>query len=165
MTRIIVIGDSGTGKTAFMIAATGQRMPHNVFRSTGVETFCMCRAAFYVIPGTCSSSVLRNTCDGADGILVICRRGCSAGARAWLQKVQRVAAGELHVPVIVCAHGDDQISSIGEDGVRLLQRYPNSEYAFTCNMWPEGIKDCANRIVCRVRRDPTTPIRCFEQDC
>ena len=160
MTRVLVMGDSGTGKTAFMIAATGKSVPYNVFRSTQIETFFMCNAKFEVVPGTCGMSALREVCDGADGIIVICKQGYSTHARAWLRKIESITNDELHVPIIICGHGKNTACDIGEEGVRLLRRYPNSEYAFTCDAWPEGIKDCANRIVHRIRRAPTTPIRC-----
>lgn len=161
MTRVVVIGDSGTGKTAFMMLASGQSLPYNVFRSTHVETFFMCNATFYVVPGTTDISALQETCDGADGIIVICKRGGSAQARAWLQAIERIANDDIHVPIIICAHGNTNVRKMGEDGVRMLRRYRNSEYAFTCNAWPEGIQDCANRIVHRIRRAPTTPVRCY----
>jgi hypothetical protein len=160
MTQIVVLGDSATGKTAFMITATGQRMPHNVFRSRQVETFHMCSAAFTVVPGAASLAALGKACEGADGLLVLCKRGSSSRARAWLKKVECISNSELHVPVIVCAHGGHGEHRLSEEDIRLLRRYPTSEYAFTSSAWPEGIKDCANRIVHRVRRTPTTPIRC-----
>jgi hypothetical protein len=160
MTQIIVLGDSGIGKTAFMIIATGQRMPHNVFRSRQAETFHMCSAAFTIVPGAASPGALGHACEGADGILVLCKRGDSSRARAWLHKVECMSNSGLHVPVIVCAHGGQGEHRLREDDIRLLRRYPTAEYAFTCHAWPEGIKDCANRIVHRVRRTPTTPIHC-----
>jgi hypothetical protein len=160
MTQIVVLGDSGIGKTAFMITATGQRMPHNVFRSRQVETFHMCRAAFIIVPGAADPVTLGKACEGADGLIVLCKQAGSSRARAWLHKVESMSSSRLQVPVIVCAHGGRGEHRFREDDMRLLRRYPTAEYAFTCHAWPEGIKDCANRIVHRVRRTPTTPIHC-----
>jgi hypothetical protein len=160
MTQIVVLGDSGIGKTAFMIIATGRRMPHNVFRSMQVETFRMCSAAFIIVPGAADPDMLGQACEGADGLIILCKRGGSNRARVWLRKVESMSSSGLHVPVIVCAHGDHGEHRLIEEDMRLLRRYPTAEYAFTCPAWPEGIKDCANRIVHRVRRTPTTPIHC-----
>jgi len=162
MTQIVMLGNSGTGKTAFMITATGQRMPYNVFRSTHVETFHMGSAVFTVVPGNTSCATLRQACEGADGIIVLFTQGKSCQARTWLKRVESAACNPLHVPIIVCAHGRQGGCQLSEEDIRLLRRYPTAEYAYTSSAWPEGIKDCANRVVYRVRRAPTTPIR-FEQ--
>lgn len=160
MTKIVVVGDSGVGKTTFMhLAATGA-VPQNVFRSTDIELFRPIRdASFLVVNGGILDVDLQRICTGADGILVLYRCGTSVHvAKRWLTRLNRTMVNVARVPVIICCHTDGSNEASNMNIHLLLRGYPRAEHTLTSVARPAGIQDCVNRVVLRARRDHPSPL-------
>jgi len=161
MTRIIVLGDSRVGKTTLMLIACRDRLPLNIYASTVLETFTLEGtrgpvATFDVLPGNATDSALQVCAAGADGVVVL--YGCHVyDAKRWLNRLQARCSGLMGVPILVCCHGES-IHPPGRRVCELLMEYPRAEHTQTCWSHRAGIKDCANRIVTRVKRDSPSPL-------
>jgi len=163
MTRVVVVGDAHVGKTRFMHCATGTCIPVNIFRSINVEYFTMCGTSFVVVPGDATNDVLARVSDQADGVIVLYAvdNGIAHAAR-WLRRMRSVSNGMLGVPLLLCAHSLKPAVRIAPPDVSaLLRQHPNAEHAYTTEQWTDGIADCANRIVYRIRRRPPSPLSAY----
>ena len=158
---IAVVGDRDAGKTRFMHVACKKDMRKNIFRSTAVEEFHTLDTLFQVVPGSAGNGLVSAVCDGADAIIVV--YDAEKGARSahnWLLRIRRLMRGVGGIHVLVCGYGVRHAlgSEVPDDVVYMLHQHPNAEHAFVDETWPEGIVDCANRIVTRVRRSPPSPL-------
>lgn len=156
MTSVAVLGDSRSGKTAFMHKAVYGRVPLNIFTSTSVETFYWVGALhssadFHVVPGACSNNQLVHALCGVDAILVLYKENVQT-AQNWLWRATRSMLGVHNLPVIVVCTG----TSSPKLADSLLRAYPCAEHAVVTTM--AGAQDCVNRIVMRARRDPPSPL-------
>jgi len=166
MTRVVVVGDAHVGKTRFMHCATGMRIPVNVFRSIKVEYFTMCGTSFVIVPGGATNDVLAGACDQAEGVIVLyaADNGIENAGR-WLRCIRSVCSDVLRVPLLLCAHSLKPavrtVPTVPPAVSALLRQYPNAEHAYTTEQWADGISDCANRIVYRIRRRPPSPLSSY----
>lgn len=164
---ITVVGDRDAGKTRFMHIACERKMRKNIFRSTAIEEFHMLHTLFKVVPGSAADDVVSAACDGADAIVVVYDAAKGAlRAHNWLVRIRRLMQGSHGVHVLVCGYGTRHaIGSVPDDVVDMLHKHPNAEHAFVDEKWPEGVVDCANRIVKRVRHSPPSPLSAYEISC
>lgn len=153
-TRIVVMGDSRTGKTEFAYLATRVPVPLNIYKSTDVEHFQL-RGAYSVadvavVPGCADDAMLRAACQGATGVIVLYKNNVT-GARRWLNR-----ANATSVPILVCAHAS--AAPPGRRVREILQHYVTAEHTCTSPLYATGIIDCLNRIVLRARREMPSPL-------
>jgi len=165
MARVVVVGDSRVGKTAFAHVACGHPLPVNIFRSTEVETFYLHGtdqvATLQVVPGTALDDVLARTCGGADAIMVIYDSHTSIyTAKRWLQRIEQLMDGTGRVPILICSHSSGSADPRVHDRrlSYVLQQYPHAEHTRTRMARPAGIVDCANRVVHHIRRRHPSPL-------
>lgn len=163
MTRVIVVGDSLSGKTKMLQLATMGRIPHDVFRSTQIEEYMpIAGATFCVAPGGITDHNLQQLCAGADGLVVVYRSDASIYAgRRWLKRISRLVEGSTRVPVLICCLGSASSCSPQEAGRHLgavLREYPMAEHTQLTETSLCGTKDCVNRIVYRIRKAPPSPL-------
>jgi len=151
MSKIIVLGDSGVGKTSWLHAMNG-KVPCNVYQSTKTERFVFTQtspaAYFLAVHPTSSDTKLREHCHGADGMIVLYSHAGSP--LPWLRRIRRLF-GEHNIPTIVCCHGGNQAS--GDE---------NPYHVCTRTEDRQTIIDCANRILTLARRNLASPL-CDDQ--
>lgn len=143
--------------------ATNGRAEYNVFRSTQVEEYApIVGAVFCVAPGTITNCNLQQLCTGADGLLVL-YKGDSAvlAAETWLRRISGLVTGIKRVPVLVCC--TSKYSVPHRYLCNVLQEYPMAEHTHVCVSSLCGTKDCVNRIVYRVRKEPPSPLAIVKQ--
>ena len=154
MTKILVLGDSGVGKTSWLFAMNGQ-VPRNIFKSTHDEKFVFSctqpSAIFVAIHSSITNQNLKKHCKGTQGLIVLYNNNCSP--LAWLHRVNLLYPRNT-IPVIVCCHG---IHTTAHD-LSWLHRHVHVEHAFTSIEQRAGIIDCANRILTRVRQNLPSPL-------
>lgn len=144
MNKIIVLGDSGVGKTSWLHAMNG-KVPRNIYRSTRTERFIFTptspTATFLAVHAMSTDAKLREHCHGADGMIVLYNHQSSP--LPWLYRIRRLYRNH-NIPTIVCCHGHPQPAS--------------KEHVATCVEEPQTIVDCANRIVTLARRNLASPL-------
>ena len=164
MTKIVVVGDSHTGKSTFAHVACGIPIPHNMFRSTNTETYyCYgteTRTEITVVPGEALDDRLASACEGAEGIIALYNYEDSIhSAQRWLRRVGCAMGGIQQVPIIICQHKHTRLYTRHDRRlVEVLQRYPLAEHTNTSIEVAHGIQDCVNRLITHIRRRHPSPL-------
>jgi hypothetical protein len=159
MVRVLVVGDSRTGKSKMMHLATTGTCPLNLFTNRRPETFVLrgttLTAQFCVVHGSASDEHLHAEIErGADAIVIVFKNSARS-ARTWLARCTRGHSTSL--PILICQHNSS--CEPGPLVVHLLRHYPTAEFTVTRSCRVAGLSDCANRIVRRARAEPGSPLR------
>ena len=160
MTLVVVVGDSGIGKTKFMHIALTGKSPLNIFTSQEVEIFpfqgCSARktATFAVLPGNCSNETIKDFMQRAEALVILYNEKCDT-CRPWLLRCTNCKPTTL--PIMICCHNSAQLT-ISECVQGVLRRYITAEHTFTNCLRSVGLKDCLNRIVRRAKRELGSPV-------
>jgi len=158
MVRVLVVGDSRTGKSKMMHLATTGTCPLNLFTNRRPETFVLrgttLTAQFCVVHGSASDAHLRAEIErGADAIVIVFKNSARS-ARTWLARCTHDRPTSL--PIMICQH--DSSCEPGPPRA-ILRHYPTAEFTVTHSRRVVGLMDCANRIVRRARAEPGSPLR------
>ena len=154
MNKILVLGDSGVGKTSWLHAMNG-RVPRNIFKSTHSEQFTFVHseqpAVFVAVHASINNNDLKKHCKGAEGLIVLYNH--KSAPLTWLRRIHQMYPRNT-IPVLVCCHGVDE----PKRDLTWLHKYRRAEHAYTCIERRSGILDCANRILTQVRRNLPSPL-------
>jgi len=153
MSKIIVLSDSGVGKTSWLFAMTG-RKPLDVYRSTASEQFWFTQTTpavpFLGVHAQVNDSKLSKLSAGADGVVVLYND--KSNPLHWLLRLRRLHRHH-NLPIVVCCHGPNNLHSCAHN---LTHHACN--HCFTSLEHPNSIIDCANRIVTLARRNLASPL-------
>ena len=153
MTKIIVLSDSGVGKTSWLYAMNGH-VPLNVYRSTATEQFEFTKTTpsvlFVGVHARVSDSTLQKHCAGADGMVVLYNN--TSNPMLWLFRMRRLYRHH-NLPTIVCCHGATPCTSYAS-----MLEASACHHCFTSLEEPTSILDCVNRIITLARQTLASPL-------